>query len=511
MSDPVSLFGGRIPSEVEVLCKHLKNVSRETFTQILKAVMNAIEGQDSCESVREISESAIIPEESFNHVMAGLYALLKEALCLPSLKQEVFADDLRALRISEEFIAVIASAVFGSRQSSVNVDNKHQGPSLAKIEELKWRVDFPLQSLTTFHSHADEAVKRFQMSEDVYEKFLAPEEPFLLLSQRGNFSEDATLDVSDFGCQLSSCHRTDPLNRFHSSRWNLTSCGTSVASSECSEELISSVSVGDQDDCYSLLDDQELASFDLFPEGSVCSDVSSSISTYWDWSDSEFEWQLPGSDIASGSDVLSDIIPSVPSSPCPVEYIEYLSRKVSTEMGLREQLDIIKIIDPSAQILPTDSEFIIELNCLTDEKLKQVRSYIREHGPRQRASMARDSWKRSVAGSGSTSGVSAHSSSNASMVSSSSSSSTSTGSNSSTNISRAHSDGNLATAAERIRDSKKRSKQRKMQQKALRKRQLKEQRQARKERLSGLFQNEEVLSLKVTEEEDHSDDVDVLM
>lgn len=75
-------------------------------------------------------------------------------------------------------------------------------------------------------------------------------------------------------------------------RWNLTSCGTSVASSECSEELFSSVSVGDQDECYSLLDDQELTSFDLFPEGSVCSDVSSSISTYWDWSDSEFEWQV---------------------------------------------------------------------------------------------------------------------------------------------------------------------------------------------------------------------------
>lgn len=75
-------------------------------------------------------------------------------------------------------------------------------------------------------------------------------------------------------------------------RWNLTSCGTSVASSECSEELFSSVSVGDQDDCFSLLDDQELTSFDFFPEGSVCSDVSSSISTYWDWSDSEFEWQV---------------------------------------------------------------------------------------------------------------------------------------------------------------------------------------------------------------------------
>ncbi|OBS57268.1 hypothetical protein A6R68_11607 [Neotoma lepida] len=330
-----------------------------------------------------------------------------------------------------------------------------------------------------------------------YEKFLTPEEPFPLLgAPRGvgtcPSEEPGCLDISDFGCQLSSCHRTDPLHRFHTNRWNLTSCGTSVASSECSEELFSSVSVGDQDDCYSLLDDQDFTSFDLFPEGSVCSDVSSSISTYWDWSDSEFEWQVR------------------------VEYIEYLSRKVSTEMGLREQLDIIKIIDPSAQISPTDSEFIIELNCLTDEKLKQVRNYIKEHSPRQRPT--REAWKRSNFSCASTSGVSgasaSASSSSASMVSSASSSGSSVGnsaSNSSANMSRAHSDSNLsASAAERIRDSKKRSKQRKLQQKAFRKRQLKEQRQARKERLSGLFLNEEVLSLKVTEE-DHEADVDVLM
>ncbi|XP_062380176.1 protein FAM199X isoform X3 [Sardina pilchardus] len=381
------------------------------------------------------------------------------------------------------------------------------------------------------------------MSEDLYEKFLTPEDPCPLLSQRVNLSDDGTPDISEFECQLSSCHRTDPLHRFNTNRWNLTSCGTSVASSECSEELFSSVSVGDQDDSFSLLDDQEFTSYDLFPEGSVCSDVSSSISTYWDWSDSEFEWQLPGSDIASGSDVLSDIIPSIPSSPCliskrrsklhrnldelpwsamtndeQVEYIEYLSRKVSTEMGLREQLDIIKIIDPMAQISPTDSEFIIELNRLTDEKLKQVRSYICDHGPRQRNSSLREGWKRSLTNNGSTSGVSSTtsgqsntSSSNASMVSTASSA-TSAGSNFTNNsISRAHSEGNLPTAAERIRDSKKRSKQRKLQQKALRKRQLKEQRQARKERLSGLFLNEEVLSLKVTEDEDHVDDVDVLM
>lgn len=56
------------------------------------------------------------------------------------------------------------------------------------------------------------------MTESLYEKFLAPEEPFPLLSQRANLSEVGTLDVSDFGCQLSSCHRTDPLHRFHTNR-----------------------------------------------------------------------------------------------------------------------------------------------------------------------------------------------------------------------------------------------------------------------------------------------------
>lgn len=60
----------------------------------------------------------------------------------------------------------------------------------------------------------------------------------------------------------------------------------------------------------------------------------------------------------------------------------------------------------------------------------QVRSYIREHGPRQRASSTREAWKRSSHSSASASGVSGASSSNASMVSSASSSTSSTASNS---------------------------------------------------------------------------------
>lgn len=67
---------------------------------------------------------------------------------------------------------------------------------------------------------------------------------------------------------------------------------------------------------------------------------------------------------------------------------------------------------------------------LCPSRCVQVRNYIREHGPRQRASSTREGWKRSSHSSASTGGVSAVSSSNASMVSSTSSSTGSTASNS---------------------------------------------------------------------------------
>ena len=42
-----------------------------------------------------------------------------------------------------------------------------------------------------------------------------------------------------------------------------------------------------------------------------------------------------------------------------VEAVEYITRVVSTMLGLREQLDIIRIINPDARVLPSDTEFVI--------------------------------------------------------------------------------------------------------------------------------------------------------
>lgn len=53
------------------------------------AVVNAVDGQDCSESMRVIAESGFISEDKFNHVVAGLYAVVKEAQRWSSLKQEV--------------------------------------------------------------------------------------------------------------------------------------------------------------------------------------------------------------------------------------------------------------------------------------------------------------------------------------------------------------------------------------------------------------------------------------
>jgi len=47
------------------------------------------------------------------------------------------------------------------------------------------------------------------------------------------------------------------------------------------------------------------------------------------------------------------------SSTDQVEAVETLTRVASLTMGLQEQIEIIRIINPKATVLPTDTEFEI--------------------------------------------------------------------------------------------------------------------------------------------------------
>jgi hypothetical protein len=84
--------------------------------------------------------------------------------------------------------------------------------------------------------------------------------------------------------------------------------------------------------------------------------------------------------------------------------VETLTRIVNDEMGLREQLEIIRILNTDAKLLPTDRQFIIgtsrrfllflfydrflylfshscqDLNMIDDEKFRRLKEVIKMHG-----------------------------------------------------------------------------------------------------------------------------------
>ncbi|XP_054070008.1 COMM domain-containing protein 5 isoform X2 [Rissa tridactyla] len=110
-------LGPRVPAEVEAMARGVQEVGKETFRRLLKVTVNALEGKDCKESVKLIAESTNLSEEQLAFLISGMYTLLREALRLPlsTFKQEVFKEDLKELRIPEDFITDFSSIVFGNR------------------------------------------------------------------------------------------------------------------------------------------------------------------------------------------------------------------------------------------------------------------------------------------------------------------------------------------------------------------------------------------------------------
>lgn len=66
--------------------------------------------------------------------------------------------------------------------------------------------------------------------------------------------------------------------------------------------------------------------------------------------------------------------------------LEHLMETVSEKLGLREQLEIIKIIDPNARLLPTDTEFFIDFDLVDDRKYDLVQLYVEKELRRNKIS-----------------------------------------------------------------------------------------------------------------------------
>lgn len=64
------------------------------------------------------------------------------------------------------------------------------------------------------------------------------------------------------------------------------------------------------------------------------------------------------------------------SSEEKTEALEVLITRVSEQLGLREQLELIRMINPTANIAPTDTEFFIDLDLFDDEKYEMAKNFV---------------------------------------------------------------------------------------------------------------------------------------
>ncbi|XP_019638601.1 PREDICTED: protein FAM199X-B-like isoform X2 [Branchiostoma belcheri] len=180
---------------------------------------------------------------------------------------------------------------------------------------------------------------------------------------------------------------------------NSASCSTSVASSEYDADEDTIIDVGGISDNFfsgSESDYLNTSILNLLEDGNATDHVS--LSTF-ELSDSDLDLQVANNvSVTQSNDNKAESIPSLPNPPSPpkkkrkhldnvpwtdmsdeeqISVVENLSHVISNSMGLREQLEVIRIISPDAKIHPTDSEFVIDLDEIDDAKLQQVRNFVK--------------------------------------------------------------------------------------------------------------------------------------
>ncbi|XP_055015545.1 COMM domain-containing protein 5 [Boleophthalmus pectinirostris] len=202
-----SFLGGRIPPEIESMSKNLKDLDQDTFRKLLKAVVGALEGRDGRDALRSVSENSPVPLEKLGLVVAGMFRVLSEALRVSTatLKQEAFKEDLRDLKIPEEFISDFSSVVFGNRRSVLEAAAAQSDPRLPTLQQLQWRVDVAISTGSLSRALQPSVLMQMKLSDGSIKQFEVPVSKFqelrynvaLILKEMNDLEKRNILKIQD--------------------------------------------------------------------------------------------------------------------------------------------------------------------------------------------------------------------------------------------------------------------------------------------------------------------------
>ncbi|KAJ8028040.1 COMM domain-containing protein 5 [Holothuria leucospilota] len=142
-------WGIKTPLEIKVMAKSLKDVKKPTFRKLLKAAVSYIESPEiPSDFLDAINGETNIPSETVASIFSGILSILKAAFRVPptSLRQEAFKSDLKSLRMPEEFIEDLTSAVYGAKRNAIDETLSNPSSKLPGLERLRWRVDVAISN-----------------------------------------------------------------------------------------------------------------------------------------------------------------------------------------------------------------------------------------------------------------------------------------------------------------------------------------------------------------------------
>ncbi|XP_062997848.1 COMM domain-containing protein 5 [Elgaria multicarinata webbii] len=203
----VSFLGPRLPAQVEALARGARELGKEPFRRLLKVTVSALEGRDCMESLKAIAESTGLPDEQLAVLISGMYTLLREALRLPtsSLKQEVFKEDLKELRIPEDFISDFATIAFGNRRPALEATIQKQANKLPRINDFRWRVDVAISTSSVARALQPSILMQLKLSDGSAHRFEVPVAKFqelrynvaLILKDMNDLEKRSILKIQD--------------------------------------------------------------------------------------------------------------------------------------------------------------------------------------------------------------------------------------------------------------------------------------------------------------------------
>ncbi|KFV41911.1 COMM domain-containing protein 5, partial [Tyto alba] len=177
------------------------------FAFLFTVTVNALEGKDCKESVKLIAESTNLSEEQLAFLISGMYTLLREALRLPlsTFKQEVFKEDLKELRIPEDFIVDFSSIVFGNRRPAFEGTALIQKSRLPSVQDFKWRVDVAISTSSLARALQPSILMMMKLSDGTAHRFEVPVAKFqelryniaLILKEMNDLEKRSILKIQD--------------------------------------------------------------------------------------------------------------------------------------------------------------------------------------------------------------------------------------------------------------------------------------------------------------------------